>query len=151
LITHVCKPFIDAILRQAPRWLAGMNAMLGWGLVALAVAAGWLNYGWRGVALACTVTVFWLLLQFSRSLRVLRDAASQPMGRVPNAVMFSASLQVGQRLPAVLKTTRSLGRKLADEPETFAWADESGDEVQVELRNGRVTAWRLSRAAGGQN
>jgi hypothetical protein len=53
------------------------------------------------------------------------------------------------RLPAVLKLTRSLGRRLAEEPETFAWMDDAGDEVEVELRQGRVTAWRLRRAGGG--
>ena len=123
-----------------------MNTALGWALAAMAVAVGWIGYGWRGVVLAVTVIVFWLLLQFSRALRVLRTAAGRPIGQVPNAVMLHARLHTGMRLPEVLKITRSLGRKVTDDPETWAWADAGGDEVRVELRDGRVSAWALQRA-----
>jgi len=124
-----------------------MKAWLGWGLAVLAVAVGYLSWGWRGVALAVTVTAFWLLLQFSRSLRVLRQAAGSPVGSVANAVMLHAKLHRGMNLPQVLKLTRSLGRRVADEPETWAWADAGGDEVQVILHDGRVSSWELQRAA----
>jgi Na+-transporting NADH:ubiquinone oxidoreductase subunit NqrB len=150
LITHVCKPSIDAILCEAllrfPRAGPAMTAWFGWALAVAAVAVGYVGYGWRGVALAFTVTAFWLLLQFSRALRTLRLAASQPVGHVANAVMLQAQLQRGMRLPQVLQITRSLGRRVADEPETWAWADEAGDEVQVVLEGGRVTRWELKRA-----
>ncbi len=121
------------------------NALLGWALALAAVAVGYLGYGWRGVALAVTVAVFWLLLQFSRALRALRDASGRPVGQVSSAVMLHAKLHAGMRLPEVIKHTRSLGRKLSDVPETWAWADEAGDEVQVVLTNGRITAWSLKR------
>lgn len=123
-----------------------MNAWIGWALVAAAVTAGYTGYGWRGVALAITVTAFWLLLQFSRSLRVLRQAAESPVGQVASAVMLQSRLHRGMRLPEVLKLTRSLGRRVADEPETWAWADAGGDEVQVVLRDGRISSWELKRA-----
>jgi hypothetical protein len=126
-----------------------MNAWIGWALAVAALAAGYTRYGWRGVALALTVIVFWLLLQFTRALRVLREASGRPVGQVGNAVMLHARLTRGMRLPAVLKLTRSLGRKVADEPETFVWADAGGDEVRVELRAGRVAAWTLTRADAG--
>lgn len=126
-----------------------MNAALGWGLAALALAAGWAGWGWPGVVLALSVIVFWVLLQLSRALRVLRQASARPVGHIANAVMLHARLRAGMRLPQVLRITRSLGRKLADEPETFAWADGAGDAVEVELRDGRVAAWRLRRAGGG--
>jgi hypothetical protein len=121
-------------------------AWLGWGLAAAAVAVGYAGYGWPGVVLALGVVVFWLLLQFSRALRALRLASGRPVGQVPNAVMLHARLRTGLRLPQVLALTRSLGRRVADDPETFAWRDDAGDEVQVELHDGRVTAWRLQRA-----
>jgi hypothetical protein len=121
-------------------------AWLGWGLAATAVAVGYAGYGWPGVVLALGVVVFWLLLQFSRALRALRLASGRPVGQVPNAVMLHARLRTGLRLPQVLALTRSLGRRVADDPETFAWRDDAGDEVQVELHDGRVTAWRLQRA-----
>ncbi|MBA4178040.1 MAG: hypothetical protein C0505_16005 [Leptothrix sp. (in: Bacteria)] len=123
------------------------GAWLGWGLAVAAVATSHMAYGWAGVALAATVVVFWLLLQFSQSLRVLRSASQRPVGTVPNAVMLNAGLSQGMRLPAVLKLTRSLGRRIATEPETWTWADEGGDAVEVQLHDGRVTSWELRRKA----
>jgi len=137
-----------AILRQACCRERGMTAWLGWGLALAAVAVGYAAHGWPGVLLALGVVVFWLLLQFSRALRALRVASERPVGTVPNAVMLQARLRTGLRLPQVLALTRSLGTKVAEDPETWVWRDEAGDEVQVELRQGRVTAWRLQRGAG---
>jgi hypothetical protein len=124
-----------------------MNAAtIGWALAVAAVAVGYAGYGWRGVLLAITVVVFWLLLQFSRALRVMRLAAQAPVGQVPSAVMLHAKLHPGMPLMAVIKLTRSLGRKVRDEPETFAWRDESGAEVEIEFDGGRCKVWRLTRA-----
>jgi len=124
-----------------------MNAAtIGWALAVAAVAVGYAGYGWRGVLLAVTVIVFWLLLQFSRALRVMRLAAQAPVGQVPSAVMLHAKLQPGMPLMDVVKLTRSLGRKVRDEPETFAWRDESGAEVEIEFAGGRCQVWRLTRA-----
>jgi Flp pilus assembly protein TadB len=124
-----------------------MNAAtIGWALAVAAVAVGYAGYGWRGVLLAVTVVVFWLLLQFSRALRVMRLAAQAPVGQVPSAVMLHAKLQPGMPLMDVVKLTRSLGRKVRDEPETFAWRDESGAEVEIEFAGGRCKVWRLTRA-----
>jgi hypothetical protein len=136
------------ILRDACPRVRGMTAWIGWALAAVAVAVGYAGYGWPGVLLALGGVVFWLLLQFSRALRVLRAASQRPVGTVPNAVMVQARLRTGLRLPQVLALTHSLGNKVAEDPETWAWRDEAGDEVQVELRQGRVTAWRLRRSAG---
>jgi uncharacterized protein (DUF58 family) len=122
-----------------------MTAWWGWAMAAVAVVMGYVSYGWLGLALALTVTAFWLLLQFSRALRVLRIASANPVGQVANAVMFQAKLNKGMRLPDVLKLTRSLGQKLADDPETYAWADAAGDTVQVQLQGGRLINWQLQR------
>jgi hypothetical protein len=119
---------------------------LGWALAAAAITAGYLAWGWRGVVLAVTLIVFWLLLQFSRALRVLRTAGSAPIGQVESAVMLNVKLQAGMRLPQILALTRSLGHKLADDPETFEWRDAGGDTVRVELRGGRSARWILQRA-----
>ena len=131
--------------------LVEMNPILGWGLAALLLVLAWQGYGWRGVVAAVTGIVFWLLLQFSRALRVLRKAGSAPMGQVPNAVMLHAKLQRGQRLPQILGFTKSLGTKLADDPETFEWRDAGGDAVRVELRGGKLERWTLQRAAVATN
>ena len=131
----------------SPRFSAKAQAALGWALAVAALAAGYALYGWPGVALALTVVVFWLLLQFSQALRTLRIAGQRPVGRVPNAVMLNARLELGMRLPRVLRLTLSLGQRVSDEPEIRAWADEAGDEVHVTLHGGCVTHWQLQRAA----
>jgi len=123
-----------------------MKGVFGWGLAVLAVAVGYQAWGWPGVALGLSATVFWLLLQFTRSVRVLRDAAGAPVGSVANAVMLNAKLHAGTGLPDVLRLTRSLGRRLSEEPEAWAWADAGGDEVRVTLHGGRVSSWELQRA-----
>lgn len=123
------------------------SPIVGWALAALAVAIGYVQWGWQGVLLAITMIVFWLLLQFSRALRVLRNAGSAPVGQVPNAVMLHARLQQGLRLPQILAFTKSLGSKIADDPETFEWRDVGGDAVRIELRGGKLERWSLRRAA----
>jgi hypothetical protein len=123
-----------------------MSALVGWTLAAAALGVGWLSYGWRGVVLALTVIVFWLLLQFSRTLGLLRSAGQAPLGHVDSALMLQSRLRAGMRLPAVIGLTRSLGRKVHDEPETFAWRDTGGDEVEIAFVGGRCTRWTLRRA-----
>ena len=127
---------------------------MAWGLAVAAVAAGYVGYGWPGVVLAITVVVFWLLLQFSRALRVMKAAAGRPVGSVPSAVMLQSKLHAGMTLAQVMKLTGSFGLAHAVAPanarldsaeEVFAWRDEGGDEVVVELRAGKLTAWRLQR------
>ena len=122
-------------------------ATIGWVLAVAAAAVGYVGYGWRGVLLAITVIVFWLLLQFSRALRVMRLAAQAPVGQVPSAVMLHAGLHAGMPLMDVVKLTHSLGRKVREVPETFAWRDESGAQVEVEFASGRCQTWRLTRPA----
>lgn len=115
-------------------------------MAVLGTALGWHVYGWRGVALAVSVIVFWLLLQFSRTLRVMRAAGQAPVGHVANAVMLHARLRPGLRLLEILALTRSLGEKLGDDPERYAWRDAGGDRVTLELASGRLVRWQLDRA-----
>lgn len=125
-----------------------MNAAIGWALAALAVAIGYWVYGWPGVALAVSVIVFWLLLQFSRALRAMRAAAQAPVGRVASAVMVHAALHKGQRLMELIRRTRSLGQRVENAVagrEVFAWSDDSGARVTVMLQDGRVVDWVLDR------
>ena len=124
-----------------------MNALVGWALAAAAVVVGYVGYGWRGVVLALSVVVFWLLLQFSRAVRAMRDATGRPLGQVPSAVMLHAKLHAGMRLPQILAVTRSLGLPLSKQPEVWAWRDEGGDEVRAELHDGRLASWDLHRSS----
>lgn len=124
-----------------------MNAKIGWALAVVAVALGYVQYGWPGVLLAVSGIVFWLLLQFAQSLRAMRAASGAPIGHVASAVMLNAKLKPGQRLMDLIQLTRSLGEKLSDEPETYRWTDGSGVSVTVELSGGRCTRWTLARPA----
>jgi uncharacterized protein (DUF58 family) len=123
-----------------------MNPLFGWALAVVAVAMGYVSWGWQGVILAISVVVFWLLLQFSRAIRVMRQAAERPVGHIDSAVMLQARLRPGLLLMDIIKLTRSLGQKVADEPETWVWTDGSGDRVRVEMRGGRSAGVTLERA-----
>jgi hypothetical protein len=120
---------------------------LSWVLAVAAVTVGYVQWGWQGVLLAFTLMVFWLLLQFGRGVRTMREAAAAPVGTVPSAVMLHARLREGMRLPQMLRLTGSLGRKVADDPETYEWTDASGARLRAEMRIGRLAHWALLRPA----
>ena len=126
-----------------------MNAVIGWGLAAIAVAVGYAVYGWPGVALAFTVIVFWLLLQFSRAVRAMRKAGSAPVGRVASAVMLHSRLRQGMTLVQVLGVTGSLGERITPPApgaeETWRWRDDGEVGVSVNLNAGRTRDWVLER------
>ncbi len=126
-----------------------MNPWVGWTLAAAAVLAGYWSYGLAGIVLGVTVVVFWLLLQFTRAMRVMRQAGAAPLGRVGSAVMLQSRLRPGLRMLDLLPLAGALGRKLGEDPasgsETFEWRDPSGARLVVELRHGRCTGWTLAR------
>jgi len=121
------------------------NPIIGWGLAALGIAAGYVGWGWPGVLLGVTVLVFWLLLQFSRSLRVLKQAAGNPVGHVDSAVMLQSKLKTGMTLSQVLPLTRSLGTRLGDAPERWGWTDPGGARISLEFDGGKLQSWTLTR------
>lgn len=126
-----------------------MNQWIGGALALAALVLGGVLYGWKGVILALTAVVFWLLMQFTRLMRVMRMATSSPVGHVDSAVMLNAKLKPGMKLVDVLPLTLSLGRKTADAPETYVWTDSGGVSVEVVLEGGRVARWKLSRPQAG--
>ena len=131
--------------RPGRRGPPALNPIVGWGLAVLGIAAGYVGWGWPGVVLGITAMVFWLLLQFSRSLRVLKKAGAAPVGHVDSAVMLHSKLQVGMTLMQVLVLTRSLGSRLSDTPERWGWADAGGARVSLEFAGGKLQSWTLSR------
>jgi hypothetical protein len=122
-----------------------MSPIVGWGLATLGIATGYVGWGWPGVVLGVTVLVFWLLLQFSRSLRVLKLAAGAPVGHVDSAVMLHSKLKTGMTLSQVLPLTRSLGTRLSDTPERWGWADSGGARISLEFEQGKLRSWTLTR------
>ena len=125
-----------------------MNPVLGWTLAAAAFVGGYFSYGWPGLAMAFSAVVFWLLLQFSRSVRVLRMAGNRPVGTVASAVMLHSKLAVGMPMLKVLPLTHSLGRRVSEAPEVWAWADASGAEVTLTFEGGKLARWELARLGG---
>jgi len=124
-----------------------MNPWIGWALAALFVAIAWQQYGWQGVLFAFTVVVFWLLLQFTRTLRVMRGAAQRPVGHVDSAVMLHAKLKPGLTMLQVIALTRSLGRRLGEGDDDWVWADEGGSGVRLHFTNGKLASFELDRPA----
>jgi hypothetical protein len=122
-----------------------MTAVAAWALAVAALVAGWFGYGWPGLALAGTCIAFWLLLQFSRTLRVMKRAAGRPVGTVDNAVMLHARLRAGMPLLSVVALARSLGKTIDGPEEAYEWRDASGDRVVVRCARGRCTSWDLLR------
>jgi hypothetical protein len=122
-----------------------VSATFGWALAVLGIAAGYAGWGWPGVVLGITLVVFWLLLQFSRSLRVLKGAAGKPVGHVDSAVMLHSKLRPGMTLMQVLRLTRSLGTQLGESPERWGWADPGGARVCLRFDDGKLQSWELIR------
>jgi hypothetical protein len=122
-----------------------MNPVVGWALAFIALVAGWFSYGWPGIALAFSVIVFWLLIQFNRSVRVMRDASESPVGHVPSAVMLHSKLSVGQPMLQIVRMTKSLGRRVSESPEIWSWTDDSGADVRITFDKGVCASWTLDR------
>ena len=122
-----------------------MNPIVGWGLAVTGIAAGYVGWGWPGAVLGITVMVIWLLLQFSRSLRVLKLAGQAPVGHIDSAVMLQSKLKEGMTLMQVLVLTRSLGTKLGESPEAWGWADAGGASLRLEFDSGKLRRWALQR------
>jgi hypothetical protein len=122
-----------------------VDPRIGWGLAALLTLFAGLAYGIHGLAFAASAIVFWLLLTFSRAMRVMRNAGESPVGSVSNAVMFHAALARGMTMLQVLGKTRSLGRKVDGSIDDWRWSDEAGASVVLHFERGRLRAWQLER------
>ena len=120
--------------------------------VALVVgtALAYRSYGWQGVAGAISIVVFWVLLNFNRTMAVLKRAANRPIGYVDSAVMLNAKLKPGMTLLHVVAMTKSLGalQTAKDaQPEIFRWADGSESRVDATFVGGKLTHHELFRPA----
>ena len=118
--------------------------ILGVAVVAIAYRA----YGWPGVALAAGGIVMWMLLHFTRMMKVLQRAANRPVGWCDSAVMLNAKLRPGVNLLHVMAMTRALGEQLSpkdEQPEVYRWTDGSASHVTCEFARGKLVKWTLFR------
>jgi len=127
-----------------------VNARLGWLLAALFTFAAWRAYDLAGLAFAASAIVFWLLLQFNRAVRVMKNAADSPVGRIPSAVMFQAGLTRGMTMLQIVTKTRSLGRKVPGSDDDWRWSDDGGASVVLHLERGRLVRWQIERSGEAQ-
>ena len=122
-----------------------MNARLGWLLAALFTFAAWRAYDLAGLAFAASAIVFWLLLQFNRAVRVMKNAADSPVGHVASAVMFHAALARGMTMLQIVSKTKSLGRKVEGSDDDWRWSDDGGASVVLHFERGRLVRWQIER------
>jgi hypothetical protein len=122
-----------------------VNPILGWALAAAFAVAAFEAYGALGLAFAASAIVFWLLLQFNRAVRVMKNAAASPVGEVDNAVMFHAKLERGQTMLQIVTRARSLGRKVEGSADDWTWHDAGGSSVCLHFERGRLKSWQLVR------
>jgi hypothetical protein len=116
------------------------------GVVVVAVA--YRGYGWPGVALAATGIVMWMLLHFTRMMKVLQRASSLPVGYCDSAVMLNAKLRPGVNLLHVMAMTKALGEQLTpkqEQPEIYRWTDGGASHVTCEFVKGKLVKWTLFR------
>ena len=120
--------------------------------VALVVgtALAYRSYGWQGVAGAISIVAFWVLLNFTRTMAVLKRATNRPIGYVDSAVMLNAKLKPGMSLLHVVAMTKSLGalQTAKDaQPEIFRWTDGSESRVDATFVGGKLAHHELFRPA----
>jgi hypothetical protein len=116
------------------------------GVVVVAVA--YRGFGWPGVALAAGGIVMWMLLHFTRMMKVLQGAANRPVGYVDSAVMLNAKLRPGVNLLHVMAMTRAIGEQLGEkdaDPEVYRWTDGAASHVTCEFVGGKLVRWTLYR------
>jgi hypothetical protein len=124
------------------------QALLPWTAAAALLVLAHERFGWAGAAFAAAGIVMWALLHFTRLMRVMQRAASQPVGHVDSAVMLNARLRPGRPLLHVIAMTRSLGERLSAEgiePEVYRWRYDSDSQVLCEFEGGQLRRWRLER------
>lgn len=116
------------------------------GVVVVAVA--YRGFGWPGVALAVGGIVMWMLLHFTRLMKVLQRASARPIGYCDSAVMLNAKLRAGVNLLHVVAMTRAIGEQVSEkdaQPEAYRWTDGSGSHVTCEFAGGKLARWTLFR------
>jgi len=114
------------------------------------VVVAWRGYGWPGVAFAAGGILMWMLLHFTRLMKVLQRASNRPVGYCDSAVMLNAKLRPGVNLLHVIAMTRALGELVSpkeEQPEIYRWTDGTASTVTCEFRRGKLVKWELVRPA----
>jgi hypothetical protein len=130
-------------------WIAKLRPFLFPALAVAIAYAAWQAYGWKGLVLAAMMISFWLLLHFTKLMRLLQAAAKRPMGHVRNARVLHGQLKKGMPQVEVVRRTLSLGTRHTEpehDPEVLEWGDEDGDVVTCTFLRGRLQSFELRLA-----
>lgn len=138
------------------------NSLIARILVAAFIALTSWIYGWQGFVVAITFWVFWLILQFSQTLRFMRQITQRPTGQIPDAQAFSQKLRPNMGLLAIFKLSQSLGqaisltgaqlaqtqnpKQLQGADQCWQWRDPLGNTVTVYIRHEKCIYWELQQA-----
>jgi hypothetical protein len=121
-------------------------------LIPVAIVAGmalaYRSYGWGGIVAAVGILVFGILLNFTRTMQVLKRATNRPVGYTDSAVMLNAKLKPRMTLLHVVAMTRALGKLTSAkdaQPEVFTWTDASLSCVTCTFVDGRLSHHELFR------
>ena len=128
-----------------PSFLNRWRSLLFPALALALCLAAWRSYGAQGLLLAVLMISFWVLLHFTKLMRLLRAAAARPMGAVGDVPALQAQLRLGMPLHEVIRRTGCLGDRLGDASaaagahERFAWCDAQGRSLQLDFEHGRLS------------
>ena len=128
-----------------------LRAAFWWVLALVLLAAAWHRFGLAGLALAGGALLFWLLLQFTRAMTVMKSAARRPRGYVRDAAQLHRRLRPGISLLDLMRATGSLGVLASPEgeqPEIYHWTDSAGVCLVCRFDNGRLVSHELTRVDG---
>lgn len=127
---------------------ARLQSILWWLFVVGAPLVAWKQYGLPGLATALGAVLFWLLLQFTRVMTVMKTAARRPKGYVRDAANLHRRMRLGVKLFDLVRATGGLGVLVSAEgqqPEVYHWTDSGGVRLTCTFDNGRLVAYELGR------
>ena len=121
-------------------------------LILTVSGVAWHTWGGAAVAAVLGALLMWLLLHYTRLMKIMQRAAQRPVGSVDSAVMLNAQLSRGMSHMHIIGLTRSLGQA-AEAPsagkntgtETFVWTDASQATVHIVFQRGKARSWHLTR------
>jgi hypothetical protein len=119
-----------------------------------AVVMGYRMAGWLGIAAVTGGLFMWVMLNYTRMVKVLERAGTRPIGYLDSAVMLNAKLKPRMNLLHVVAMTRSLGERLTEpfaNPELYRWTDPGGSHVTCTFLNGKLSHHELWRPEGGES
>lgn len=119
-----------------------LRSLLFPALVLALCFAGWKSYGWQGLLLALLMSSFWVLLHFTKLMRLLRAAAGRPLGAVDDVRLLQGRLKPGMPMHEVIRQAACLGKReegpSEEVIEDFVWHDPHGRTLHLRFDHGRL-------------